>query len=1104
MNEPNQSEEIIFEAALGLPAGERGDFLRNACGNDAALRGRIENLLLAHDRASGVLEQSPAVVLRETIAASLPLTEKAGDRIGRYRLLQQIGEGGCGVVYMAEQEEPVRRRVALKVIKLGMDTRQVIARFEAERQALALMDHPNIAKVLDAGATETGRPYFVMELVRGVRITDYCDEASLPTEKRLALFVQVCQAIQHAHQKGVIHRDIKPSNILVTLHDGVPVPKVIDFGIAKATTDQRLTDKTLFTAFEQFIGTPAYMSPEQAELSGLDIDTRSDIYSLGVLLYELLTGKTPFDAKELSRSGLDAMRRTIREKEPTRPSTRLRTMLAGELVAVAKHRQAEPARLASLIRGDLDWIVMKALEKDRTRRYETANGLAMDVQRFLNNEPVTACPPGNLYRFQKLVRRNKLMFTAIAAVAAALVIGVVGVLWQWRRAEEHAAGELANRLLADEHAAKARLNLYAADVSLAAQAIQRSDSGLARRTLARLRPQPGEVDLRSFEWRFLWNLCQGDQLATLTGHEWIVTCAAFSPDGRQLVTGSQDATARIWDVEQRRLVTTLRATNGAVWSVAFSPEGDLLMTAGSQGQVRFWNSSTWQVVTSFPGQLATLSRTGSVMAAVNAGPFFHEPAAKPVLWNYRTGEKLREFDRLGRALALSPDGQRLAVAGPSKDIDLWDTASGQLLRTLATENSIWSLNFSPDGNRLLAAGWSSEVLVWELAAHQPPRKLGGHTLAVWSAVFSPDGAAIATASSDQTLRLWDAANLTPTGLLRGHANEIWCASYRPDGRLLATGGKDQNVLLWSPAPPPKPKIVPGQNWSRPLFSPDGKRIATATTATGPLSRLWDTADGSLIFEIPQARRVLGFSEDGARLITWNDDNTGLEFWSPKDGTVLRIALAGTGRETGTQWPWGFSPDWKTFFAIDRTGLVRIWAADSGKLIGTIQGPAPPIRAAILSKDGRHLALSVERENVARLYEIATARETQLAGHRDFVSGLAFSPDGATLATGSMDGTIRLWEAATGRQQGDLPGHMQETTGLAFSPDGRTLASVCRTESFKLWHLATRRELFAWSFPKAGMGLEFSPEGRHLAVNMEDNTLQLFEAPEETNPPGPAR
>src|ERR1035441_3077328 len=367
----------------------------------------------------------PAGTIRIAPLPETSPSEKPGDRIGHYKLLQQIGEGGMGTVWMAEQAEPVRRKVALKVVKLGMDTKQVVARFEAERQALALMDHPNIAKVLDAGATDTGRPYFVMELVRGIRITDYCDQNNLSTEQRLDLFIQVCHAIQHAHQKGIIHRDIKPSNILVTVNDGVPVPKVIDFGIAKVTGGQVLTDKTLFTAFEQFIGTPAYMSPEQAEMSGLDIDTRSDIYALGVLLYELLTGQTPFEQKALVAAGLDEMRRIIREQEPVRPSTRLSTLTDPERTTVAKRRGADPPQLIHLLRGDLDWIVMKALEKDRTRRYETANGVADDVLRHLNNEPIAARPPNRLYRFQKVVRRNKLPFTAAGGGGMAVVLGVV-------------------------------------------------------------------------------------------------------------------------------------------------------------------------------------------------------------------------------------------------------------------------------------------------------------------------------------------------------------------------------------------------------------------------------------------------------------------------------------------------------------------------------------------------------------------------------------------------------------------------------------------------------------------------------------------------------
>jgi serine/threonine protein kinase len=446
MTEHFEREVAVFNEARLLPAAQLAAYLQKTCAGDTALRQRVEELLqfeqesgaFLQDPAPGAQRGSDGLFFLSSPQMAEPPGEKAGDRIGRYKLLQQIGEGGCGVVYMAEQEEPVRRRVALKVIKLGMDTKHVIARFEAERQALALMDHASIAKVLDAGATTTGRPYFVMELVRGIKLTDYCDEHGLPTRERLKLFFQVCQAIQHAHQKGIIHRDIKPSNILVTLNNGEPLPKVIDFGIAKATQG-RLTDKTLFTAFEQFVGTPAYMSPEQAVMANTDVDTRSDIYSLGVLLYELLTGRTPFDGKELLSLGLDEMRRTIREKQPIRPSTRLSTMVGVDLNTVAKHRQAEPMKLARLIRGDLDWIVMKSLEKDPTRRYETAESLAIDIKRYLNQEPVLARPQSLAYRLEKLVHRNKAAFTtAVIVLSAFLLAGVFAFQAYHARHQEQA------------------------------------------------------------------------------------------------------------------------------------------------------------------------------------------------------------------------------------------------------------------------------------------------------------------------------------------------------------------------------------------------------------------------------------------------------------------------------------------------------------------------------------------------------------------------------------------------------------------------------------------------------------------------------------------
>ena len=431
MDPARKQVEEIFCAALELSEPDkRQAFLERACAGDATLRSSVERMLAEQDNVEKLFGKDNAPQLpvtglsqalrafpdiRESVQRSFSAKEEAGQQIGPYKLLERIGEGGCGVVYVAEQTQPVRRRVALKLIKPGMDTESVIARFELERQAMALMDHPNIARVLDAGATESGRPYVVMDLVSGIKITAYCDQERLPARQRLDLFIQVCHAIQHAHQKGIIHRDIKPSNILITTHDGKLVPKVIDFGIAKATSGQILTDNTVFTAFEQFIGTPAYMSPEQAEMSGLDVDTRSDIYSLGVLLYELLTGKTPFEQKDLLQSGLDAMRRTLREEEPLRPSTRLGRLRAEELTQTALHRQVEPCRLKSLLSGDLDWIVMKALEKERGRRYQTANALAMDVQRYLDNETVMARPPSQFYRLQKMVRRNKTVFSAIVA-----------------------------------------------------------------------------------------------------------------------------------------------------------------------------------------------------------------------------------------------------------------------------------------------------------------------------------------------------------------------------------------------------------------------------------------------------------------------------------------------------------------------------------------------------------------------------------------------------------------------------------------------------------------------------------------------------------------
>ena len=484
MSEPPTSEKSILDAARALEAEERTVFLDQTCGSDVVMRRRLESLL-----ASATPETSPTLPLHSgafgpsgtlvtdddaTVAApttvTLPAEEALGDTIGRYKLLEKIGEGGFGIVYVAEQTEPVKRRVALKIIKLGMDTRQIVARFEAERQALALMEHPNIAKVFDAGATETGRPYFVMELVRGTRITEHCDKNKLSTRKRLDLFMRVCRAIEHAHQKGIIHRDIKPSNILVTVNDGVPVPKVIDFGIAKATQGN-LTDKTVFTHADQFVGTPAYMSPEQAGLGELDIDTRSDIYSLGVLLYELLTGETPLESKNLLARGIDEMRRLIRDWEPQLPSIRLHKQGAKDQTTVAKKHGTDAPKLIKMVRGDLDWVVMKCLEKDRSRRYDSAAELTAEIARFLADEAVLARPPSKVYRFKKMVRRNQLAFAAGGIVLASLIIGLVVTSWfVFKEKQERQIAEQASDV------AERNLKIAVAERAKAEQALAQAEA----------------------------------------------------------------------------------------------------------------------------------------------------------------------------------------------------------------------------------------------------------------------------------------------------------------------------------------------------------------------------------------------------------------------------------------------------------------------------------------------------------------------------------------------------------------------------------------------------------------------------------------------------
>ena len=642
--------------------------------------------------------------------------EKPDTQIGPYKILQKLGEGGMGVVYMAEQKEPVSRRVALKIIKPGMDTEQVIVRFEAERQALALMDHPNIARVLDAGATTSGRPYFVMELVHGVPFTEYCDQRQLTPEQRLRLFLSVCEAVQHAHQKGIIHRDLKPSNVLVTRYDERPVPKVIDFGIAKAT-GQSLTEKTMFTQFGQVVGTLEYMSPEQAEPNQLDVDTRSDVYSLGVMLYELLTGTTPHDRKRMRSAAFYEILRIIREEEPLKPSMRLSTIET--LPSVAANRNTEPRKLSTAVRGELDWIVMKALEKDRARRYESASGFADDVRRYLNDEAVVACPPSAMYRFQKFAQRNKAALATAAVIALALLVGLVGTTWQWReadqarqlannqalRAEEARVGEARQNRLAQEEATRANREAQRANESARREMVGRLNA--ESRVLKDDRPirslllaiEAVEVSRRDGQpvlpiaHQALLNATQQISGRPLTGLAGVVSDMTMSSDW--LVTLAEN-TLQLWDLaadDPTSVSITLGEGDEAITSMDLSDDGRYLVTAGSKLQrcdlsVRnpngsslvLENASITALDLSPDGRwLVTQSEDGALGLRDLSAP---HPTASRLL--------ARQTDRLHQ-IVVSPDGRWVATKYRNvEDIDGWSERS-----------ELWDLRAEPSSPLLL-------------------------------------------------------------------------------------------------------------------------------------------------------------------------------------------------------------------------------------------------------------------------------------------------------------------------------------------------------------------------------------------------------------------
>ena len=1111
IRKPPVVRELFLEALELSDSAARTALLDRVC--DPTLRTKVEEMLRSY-REDDFLE-APAVARVPGAFQPASIPESPGTLIGRFKILERIGEGGFGVVYAAEQQGPVRRRVALKIIKLGMDTKQVVARFEAERQALTLMDHPHIAKVLDAGATDTGRPYFVMELVRGVPITQFCEENRLTVNERLKLFVQVCQAVQHAHQKGVIHRDIKPTNVLVTLDGAVHHPVVIDFGVSKAI-DQRLAETTLHTCFTQMIGTPAYMSPEQAETGGQEVDTRADVYSLGMLLYELLTGVTPFPMKRLRRASYGEIQRIICQEEPVPPSVAA-SNAGARFRGVGVARDGEPNAQENLTKGDLDWIALKAIDKDRARRYPTANDLATDIQRHLGNEPVHARPQNRLYRLNKSIRRNKLVFSTGAVVVAALILGTAVSSWQAMRATRASHAAEAAEQHAIQEAMAARRSLYASDVLLAKQATDASNFRRARELLERHLPPGGgaaAVDLRGWEWYWLRDQLRsgsGEMLASLAGP---VFGMDISPDGRSLAVSTLAGGLKLLDPRSGREILTIDEENGMPKKPVFfrgqnrfiynhTDRGDLL----SKGFLKIWNVDAGEVeyVFEFDHGIGAKALSPDGRKALFNAPYHGlrmlDLESKNVLWETPLPHQgtLQSGDSFLFSLS---SGEEFLVGQYNGEVSFYSSHTGNQTRRLqAHSGAITALQLTPDGSRLASAASAPEtaIKIWSFRTLELLGTLDGHQGFVTDLDFTPDGNRLVSSSVDQTIRLWDLKGFDELAAYRGLEQEVWEIELTPDGRFVIAGGKRGAICAWEPVllrDQESPVVATGVRCC--ALSAAGSRLALlgidgsltlgevgehislkeAAFAGTDNTSVDVSADGMLLF--------CGKTDGSVRVYDISSEriSTALHLF---DSAVLEVKAVSSGNTVLA----GDSGHNLALARADQGGAIALWRTAIDEIA------MRPSFAFAVSPDEKTMAT---RNFFGRLIliDLTDGREVDSVRNPSVqpgVYGLDFSPDGRTLATADASGVVGLWDLETLERGAALKGHRNSSGAVLFLPGGNRLVSGgTGDEAVVVWDLASRQEVLRLPAEGTVVQLAYSTRWNLLIALTEKGDLHTWRAP----------